>query len=146
MKKVLSHPLGPMPWSLSSLDGTLQKTSKDALEKLSPVVDEIPKEFVVIIDGMAMVRIVKGNHKTFKDVAEAIFKTTLIESGSSKRVDVVFDVYRDKSIKNAERQHRGCKEAPRYKNILRNHRIKQWNSFLKSSENKASLVWFLCNE
>ena len=65
MKEVFSHSLGPMPWSLSSLDGTLRKTSKailsNALEKLSPVADEIPKNSAVFIDGMTMVQKVKSN-------------------------------------------------------------------------------------
>ena len=33
MKKVLSHPLGPLPWSLAASDGCLKKTAKSSLAK-----------------------------------------------------------------------------------------------------------------
>ena len=41
MKDVFSHPLGPLPWSISNPDGTLRKTKKSTLsknleEKVSP--------------------------------------------------------------------------------------------------------------
>ena len=39
MKEVLPHPLSPIPWSLTSSDGTLRETNKaslsNAIEKLS---------------------------------------------------------------------------------------------------------------
>ena len=31
MRDVLCHPLGPLPWALSTVDGSLRKTSKAAL-------------------------------------------------------------------------------------------------------------------
>ena len=33
MKEVLSHPLGPLPWSLAAPDGSLKKTAKSSLTK-----------------------------------------------------------------------------------------------------------------
>lgn len=33
MRELLSHPLGPLPWALSSADGSLRKTNKAALAK-----------------------------------------------------------------------------------------------------------------
>ena len=46
MKKVLSHSLGPIPWSLATSDGTLRKTNKavlsNNLEKESIPSEEIP--------------------------------------------------------------------------------------------------------
>ena len=33
MKKVLSHPLSPLPWSMAASDGSLKKTAKSALAK-----------------------------------------------------------------------------------------------------------------
>ena len=47
MKKVLSHSLGPIPWSPATSDGTLRKTNKavlsNNLEKESIPSEEIPK-------------------------------------------------------------------------------------------------------
>jgi len=43
MKEVFSHPLGPLPWSLSAPDGSLKKTAKSSLakelQKYVPVVE-----------------------------------------------------------------------------------------------------------
>ena len=33
MREVLSHPLGPLPWSLATPDGLMRKTNKASLEK-----------------------------------------------------------------------------------------------------------------
>lgn len=46
MREVLSHPLGPLPWALSTADGLLRKTNKAALAKelqtSVPFADVIP--------------------------------------------------------------------------------------------------------
>ena len=47
---------------------------------------------------MSPVQKIKGNHKTFKEVSETLF---------CNRVDLVFDVYTQKSIKNASRRSTG---------------------------------------
>ena len=56
MKEVLKHPLGPMPWSLASIDGAPRKTDKAALAtKLkanASTTDEIESPSACIIDGM----------------------------------------------------------------------------------------------
>ena len=60
MKKVLSHPLGPLPWSLAASDGSLKKTAKSSLakelQKDAPAVENLPPQSACIIDGMAMVQ------------------------------------------------------------------------------------------
>ena len=60
-----------------------------------------------VIDGMALVQRLKGDQKTFAAVAETLLDRVLNEGGSSDRIDVVFDDYREESIKNAERENRG---------------------------------------
>ena len=56
MREVFSHPLGPVPWSLSTADGSLRKTSKASLskelEQLSVPADTLPENVVTIIDAM----------------------------------------------------------------------------------------------
>jgi len=48
MKKVLSHPLGPLPWSLAASDGFLKKTAKSSLAKElhkdAPAVENLPPQ------------------------------------------------------------------------------------------------------
>lgn len=69
IKEVLSHPLGPAPWSLATAEGKLRKTNKAVLateiQKSAKAVDTIPQPSASIIDGMALVQKSKGDHKTF---------------------------------------------------------------------------------
>ena len=88
---------------------------------------------------MGIVQWIKSNH-TFRDVAETLFRAILAQRGCINRIDVVFDVYREKSITNAERKSRGDTGAPIYKCILPNCGINQWKQLIKSSENKANLI------
>ena len=56
---------------------------------------------------MSLVQKIKGKQKTFKEVAETLFRHTMSKKGSCNRIDIVFDVYKQKSIKYAERRNRG---------------------------------------
>ena len=56
---------------------------------------------------MSLVRKIKGKQKTFKEVAETLFRHAMSQKGSCNRIDIVFDVYKQKSIKYAERRNRG---------------------------------------
>jgi hypothetical protein len=83
---------------LSYPEGFLRKTNKAALGRelennVSPA-ESIPTPNACIIDGMAVVNKIQGDKKTFR------------EGYHSKRIDVVFDVYRDISITNIERSIR----------------------------------------
>ena len=59
MKEVLSHPLGPLPWSLAASDGCLKKTAKSSLakelQKDAPAAENLPPQSACIIDSMSMV-------------------------------------------------------------------------------------------
>ena len=58
------------------------------------------------------------------------------------RTDIVFDVYRETSLKNAESGY--CKVGRlHFKKIIGSQYIKQWESFLSSGENKTELIRFL---
>ena len=82
---------------------------------------------------------------TFRMVAEKVF---LIVTGSnSNRTDVIFDVYCNVSLKNAERSKRSSKQdGVRYKNILPNFQVKSWSKFLSVSSNKTEVVKFIVSE
>lgn len=98
MREVLSHPLGPLPWSLATPDGLLRKTNKASLakelQKDIDAADVIPQPSACVIDGMALVQRLKGDQNTFAAVAETLFSMVLNEGASSSRIDVVFDDYR----------------------------------------------------
>ena len=52
----------------------------------------------------------KGDQKTFKEIAQMLLVMALREGGSNTRIDVVFDNYREISIKNLEREKRGAED------------------------------------
>eukprot|EP00058_Branchiostoma_floridae_P017868 XP_002603357.1 hypothetical protein BRAFLDRAFT_80350 [Branchiostoma floridae] len=150
MKDVLTHPLGPLPWSLANADGTLHKTNKAALarelESRVPPAEDIPGPSTCLIDGMTILQKLNGNNMTFSGLANATMATVLKEGANSHRIDVVFDVYRDQSIKAAERFKRGSSTALQYKTITGGHQVKQWRKFLSSANNKSCLIKFLIEE
>ena len=71
--------------------------------------DGLPQNSATIIDGMSLVQklSVGGGQMSFGMVASSLLTKVLHEGCQSNRIDVVFDTYREKSIKNAERTMRG---------------------------------------
>ena len=68
---------------------------------------------------MAIVWKVNGNKKTLRAISNAVLAIALAEAEGSVRIDIVFDVYKDVSIKNAERQSRSNSvEAIVYKTLF----------------------------
>ncbi|KAG0697409.1 hypothetical protein GWK47_003028 [Chionoecetes opilio] len=147
MSDVLAHPLGPLPWALASGDGSLRKTNKAALARelernVSPA-EVIPEPSATIIDGMSLVQKLKGNDNTFSQLAGTALSHVVPEGAKSRRIYVVFDVYKETSIKDAERANRSAGTGIHFKNIQPGHNIQQWRKLLGSSSNKASLIKFL---
>ncbi len=95
---------------------------------------------------MSLVQKMNGNNKTFAQLAEAVLSSALNESRQCHRVDIVFDVYRQLSIKNAERPNRSACTAIQYKKIVGGYNIQQWQKFLCSSSNKTNLIKFFVEE
>ncbi len=103
MEEVFSHPLGPLPWSLSKPEGLPYKTPKstlgDHVVKGIPSPEIIPVPHATIIDGMCIVNKVKGDKQTLESISIMILNSILHEGSGRKRIDVVFYVYKDSSIK-----------------------------------------------
>ena len=146
LKTVFTYPLGAMPWSLADAFGFIRKTNRSKLAQLLQknisILERYPANACNIYDGMALLQRLKiPQGATFRMVAEKVF---LIVTGSnSNRTDVVFDVYRDVSLKNAERS---TQDGVRYKNILPNFQVKSWSKFLSVSTNKTEVVKFIVSE
>jgi len=150
MRDVLSHRLGAIPWALATPAGTLRKTARCVLAKKlrkdqSPV-ESIADNSACIIDRMALVKSVEGNNMTFGDVSNTILNKALKEAHYSTRMDIVFDVYQQISIKNTDRVARGSQASISFSQIAREHRIKQWRNFLCNSQNKTRLIEFLVSD
>lgn len=149
MKTVLSYPLGPLPWSLAAPDGTPHKTSKSSLmnvltkNAINLENHDIPYH-AYLIDGMSLVQKMSESIRTFGEVSERWFHRVLKDSGNAKRIDVVFDVYLNVSINNAERTRRGQGTANmRIEHITTGHSIRSWRNFLTESCNKSALITFI---
>ena len=74
---------------------------------------------------MSMIQRLNANNKTFLQISESILSSVLCEGSQNDRIDVVFDVYRDMSIKNAERLNRVTGTDVQYKNITGRRVIQQ---------------------
>ena len=112
LKTLFNYPLEVLPLSLSEADGTLKKTPKSALlhkleQDVEPVSD-LPIGCAILMDGMALVRQIKTTKMTYSQFATVLLKKVLSIGRDSSRIDVVFDVYLDNSIKDVERNRRSC--------------------------------------
>ena len=95
----------------------------------------------------AIVRKVNGNKKTLRAISNAVLAIALAEAKGSVRIDIVFDVYRDVSIQNAERQSRSNSvEVIVYKTLFPSQVIQRWDSFKASPVNKTNLIRFIASE
>ncbi len=150
MSDVLCNLFGPLPWAPASADGSLRKTNKaslaKALQKNITAADVIPQLCTRTIEGMAMVQKIRGDQKTFAEVADSLMSMILHEGTDSQRIDVVFDVYRHDSIKNAEREKRGSESGHEFRNIKADHKIHHWRKFLSNSKNESLLIKFISEE
>jgi len=149
MKDVLAHPLGPLPWSLACEDGSIRKTNKAVLARAlqkDAQAENIPTPSATIIDGMALVQKMKGDQKTFGDIANTLLLSAIREGAHSTRIDIVFDVYQPHSIKHHERARRSKNPGIQFKNITSQQIVRQWRSYLQSSDNKTELIEFLFQE
>jgi len=146
MQDVFCHPLGPLPWSLAIPDGTMRKTSKatfgNHLESMVELVLDVPQPRPTIIDAMALIQKLHGENHTFGEPSDYIFESVLHAGQRSERIDVVFDVYSEQSIKSAERVSRGSSDGVVLTVIRPDHKIQNWRRLLTCSDTKTKLsVW-----
>ena len=88
-----------------------------------------------------------GNKKNMRAISNAVLDIALSEAEGSIRIDIMFDVYKDMSIKNAEQQKRSNSvEAILYKTLFPSQVVQQWDSFKASSVNKSNLIRFIASE
>ena len=89
-----------------------------------------------------------GGSITFGDLSLVYFNTitTFYEQYNCSRVDIVFDSYRDMSIKSSEREKRGKSVALEVKIYgLATPLPKQWDKYMTNAQNKRNLCDFLVN-
>ena len=104
---------------------------------------EVTRPSAYLIDGMASVQKLKEDYLTFGEIADQILSRVMHEEEGSNRVDVIFDGYRDISIKSAERELRGKSNAITFKNLAAGQKVKQFKNFLHNGDNKTRPIRFV---
>lgn len=117
LREVLSYELSIVPVVLADPDGSLRKTTKSTrisvLEKKVDVLPSLPSAPIptaYVIDGMAMIQAIRsGGSATFGGMVEKYceFIMRTFSQNNCTRLDLVFDQYFPRSIKDGERQRRG---------------------------------------
>ena len=135
--------------ALAEIDRALKKTPKSVLlrklEGMGQTVETFPTDYVLIIDGMAAVRQFKVADLTYNKFARQLLRYFIALGKNASRIDAVFDVYHQNSIKGVKRNRRSQGELA-FNRILPNSEIKQWNLLLSSNTNKNKLIGFIVNE
>ena len=140
LNEVMSYQLTPIPYSLGTPDGFLNKNNKAlGLKTLTSDIDDSKQppqdKTLMIVDGNAMYHSLVEIPDTLKGVCEKIY--SLIPGFS----DVIFstDMYEPESIKSSERKRRGSGERLLIKGPAMK-RPADWKGFLANDENKKQFT------
>ena len=79
---------------------------------------------------------------TYNQFPDDLLKLVVAKSCGSERMDMVFGVYRENSMKNAKRGNRSTGQI-QFNVIIGSAKITQWGTFLSNNKNKSQLIWFL---
>ena len=135
-----SHENHSYPPALSVYGKIRHSTKSDCvkvLTKYGEVCCEEPLVTGLILDGAAIVQMTPaGESKSLENTPtkNLVFRA---KSSSIERIDVVFDVYRQKSIKASTREERGT--GSRIRVVKTTPVIRIWRNFLRVNENKEEL-------
>ena len=148
LSSVLKHELLPVPVSLAEMNGTLCTVTGD-IDCPETIQLHATSSFL-IIDGQALV-VAHGKPDaavTFGDLADTYVKTVLKAGSEYHRIDVVFDRYRDETIKGTTRTRRS-KTARPIRRLVEGRDVplpNNWSNVLSLADNKADLAHFLSEE
>ena len=150
LRDLLTHELGPVPWSLATYDGALAKTNKSALAKLLEedveILPNLPNASAVIVDAMALLQTLPKVPDRFIDLADLILSAIINQGGEARRIDFVADQYPSISIKNIGREKRGRSGQVAFQSRSSQQFCpRQWKKFLANGLNKTNLMEFLAD-
>ena len=108
--------------------------------------EHCPPVDALILDGAVIVQmLVPKQVNTFDEYFENIFKPYILKQLQTVvRLDVIWDVYRQDSLKGATRENSGTGIRRRVK--LTTHIPGNWQSFLRVNENKTELFHLLAEQ
>lgn len=116
------------------------------MEKTWTLTAEPPEMDIAILDGAVVVQMVSpGAARTFKDYTDNVFMPYIMKQLQPvRRVDIIWDVYRQDSLKAATREKRGCGT---HKRVTSSSQIpKNSKSFVCGNEKKTELFYFLAKQ
>ena len=105
----------------------------------------------LIIDGPALMQSL-GRPKdctNFGDLADSFVSSVLNSGRSCHRIDILFDRYRDLSIKSSTRDKRNKKSCRPVRRVIEDRNVplpNDWSNFMALSDNKADYARFLSEE
>ena len=129
------------------MHGKLRFTTKsdlvECLEKFCTTNGEAPSVDVIIIDGAAIINMIKPiGVKTFQEYARHVFLPHIkSQLRNVKRIDIIWDVYLEDSLKSTTRDIRVIGRVVPSNTIPGN-----WQEFLRNPENKTELFYFLAHQ
>ena len=149
MRSLFNYPLGSLPLALAEMDETLKKTSKSVLlwkhEGKGQTVEAFATDHILITDGVAAFRQFKVAGLTYKKFAGQLLRYFISLGKNVSKINAIFDVYRQNSIKDVEMNRRSQGELS-FNRILPNSEVKQWNLLLSSNANNNKFIGFIVNE
>ena len=144
LDEFFSHENHSYPPSLSLYGKIRQASKSDAIKIFSKYAEaqcEEPNVTALVIDGAALVQMIPPRESaTFGDYCRNELTSQLLSKvrrSSITRLDIVFDFYREKSIKGSAREKRGTGTRIRVSDSTPITR--KWRNFLRVNENKAEL-------
>ena len=131
MRSIFNFPLGSLPWALAEPSGEWKETLKTSLlhkieSKVEPL-ESFHGQQVLIIDDMTYSKVY---NKTLYQFAMYLLSKTLAAGKKANCTAVVFDNYRNASIKNVERDRQSSGNQLLFKTIVSSDVIKQKPLFL----------------
>ena len=150
LDEFFSHGNHTFPPSLSK-DGMFHAGNKSGLlsylDDIQDTSQDKPSIECIVIDGPAVVIILPPvNCTTLKDYSKKVFLPFILQQFQSgcRRVDNVWDVYLENSLKESARIKRGLGVRPR---VLQHSKIpRKWHAFFRADQNKIELFKFLAAE
>ena len=151
LKLFFKHETEWYPASLSC-NGCIRWTTKSALlpvvEKHVPPIYQPPVADTYVIDGSALIQMLKpeGNITTFEEyISNIVTPYALRKATFYKLIDIVFDVYLQKSIKGSTSDKRGIGYRVKVSKQAFLPSQYSWSKFLRNGENKSILFQMIAD-
>ena len=143
LEDVFSHELCPVPSALFDDYTDMRKSSKAALvSKVAKFCEKPPLSETEIVDGNELLyHIKRPKLGTVDDLAKRVIKNF---SGKGHTVYVVFDRYRELSVKAYERARRAGGKIPAEHDLQRNTILPAKKDVMKSRRIKQQLIKHIC--